>query len=939
MTNLFITLICIASHGDAAPIQNPPDGLTNNSKEVWMALVTNIAPLLILLGEKHVKAYFKSMSTISQHLLYAASPIGLITAATTLVRLYGPSPLRRLIGRQYETRADVLADVTSASEGDVFWLLKARGLSKGQGASSHARLEQSTSPDSEKEAQLMLSYSCSCNARSIKNLTFQQELGKLLRTLDEHNTVIGGTNLHVPSAERGAWMSGLTVVEASGEDCHESARAAALTVFKARFTYRFIGKVKETIQPAHPCSPEVGQCTVHSLAYVGLAGISPILTIGSSRISPLFESLRTLLAFIFLIVEVGVVYFNWRTDRNAVTTGLLATGVGCSFFACWLIAFAIDLCTEEEYINLQDLQPFLSFSCFYSRSDRARYMIFNKLRKAIISSPSNQNETDLLRESRYDGPMLTLFAIVAYLALYSGLRAAKWWVSLAIIGLAGIAAVLRTLLDADIGNLRPTADLPDPLSGPPPKIDNVDWILDLWNDLPSVGDLRVPDATMTSLSHPLSYRARLDYAARTQKPGLQERNTSMGPRGAAKPSGAYTLPYNHHCWTIVLPERYRMGNHSPEQWEFTHENNFISIIYVAFFIASKIKNDNLSLQEILAIEDDERMDAPLYLRSEFPAGNALLQQALEVGIPGYDARQDHFTAILGALRAWASQAFRLRSSLLVARKTPSTHPIPDTKELSFLPTISEDSLASGFVSMDDVSPRACTARFIFRQSEPAGFTFDSYPNPEEVQARERVVTLLSRSYFSRYWMLWMAIKLTLALSPSHIEFESFWDRHGWIQKLKAAVEEQDFIAFTLDMASQYIGHMKALGCLVPNSRSDKLYRVNRALVDDVLDRKWHRAEGKISYRYPEKYEYARLFVYPSPMDEYVKRAVQEKLNRWKDSRERTQLDDQQITRNTDSRRTGINLGCDAEERRLGSIEESRDNDANSHANCPPISDD
>ncbi|KAH0603608.1 uncharacterized protein H6S33_007267 [Morchella sextelata] len=96
-------------------MSNPHTG----TSDVWAQLVANIAPLLVLVGEKHVKAYFKTMHKTSHHLLFAASPIGLVTAVTTLIRL-GESPLlKRLIGRQFEPWAQVLMDVTSVSCGEV----------------------------------------------------------------------------------------------------------------------------------------------------------------------------------------------------------------------------------------------------------------------------------------------------------------------------------------------------------------------------------------------------------------------------------------------------------------------------------------------------------------------------------------------------------------------------------------------------------------------------------------------------------------------------------------------------------------------------------------------------------------------------------------------------------------------------------------------------
>ena len=67
----------------AAPINASTIAITNSS-DAWASLVANVGPLLILVGERHVKAYFKTMSQHSHFILYAVSPIGLVTAIVRL---------------------------------------------------------------------------------------------------------------------------------------------------------------------------------------------------------------------------------------------------------------------------------------------------------------------------------------------------------------------------------------------------------------------------------------------------------------------------------------------------------------------------------------------------------------------------------------------------------------------------------------------------------------------------------------------------------------------------------------------------------------------------------------------------------------------------------------------------------------------------------------
>ena len=111
------------------------NNILKGSSDVWASFVANIAPLLVLVGEKHVKGYFKCMCRERHYFLFAAGPIGLVTTLVSLIRLRRYPLLLRLIGRQFESKAEVLADITSVSLGEVSIELKNRSL------------EQTISPD------------------------------------------------------------------------------------------------------------------------------------------------------------------------------------------------------------------------------------------------------------------------------------------------------------------------------------------------------------------------------------------------------------------------------------------------------------------------------------------------------------------------------------------------------------------------------------------------------------------------------------------------------------------------------------------------------------------------------------------------------------------------------------------------------------------------
>ena len=173
-----------ASCSAAAPLDR---GAITNSSDAWANLVANIAPLLILVGEKHVKAYFKTMSTESHFLLYAVSPIGLVTALVTLIRLHGTPLMKRLIGRQFETKAEVLADVSSVSFGDVGLVYR----------EDRGSLEQSTSCSKGQEAHCGLYLWATGTGELLsKHLHDRHKVTKQYRNI-----------LSLDSAQRPSWYS------------------------------------------------------------------------------------------------------------------------------------------------------------------------------------------------------------------------------------------------------------------------------------------------------------------------------------------------------------------------------------------------------------------------------------------------------------------------------------------------------------------------------------------------------------------------------------------------------------------------------------------------------------------------------------------------------------------------------------------------------------
>jgi hypothetical protein len=118
-----LLLLCWATSTIAAPTDNTNNLAITGSSDAWASLVANVVPLLILVGEKHVKAYFKCLIQPSQAYLYAVSYW--TRDGDGHNDPHGESHfMKRLIGRQFESRTEVLAEVTSVSGGNIAFELR-----------------------------------------------------------------------------------------------------------------------------------------------------------------------------------------------------------------------------------------------------------------------------------------------------------------------------------------------------------------------------------------------------------------------------------------------------------------------------------------------------------------------------------------------------------------------------------------------------------------------------------------------------------------------------------------------------------------------------------------------------------------------------------------------------------------------------------------------
>ncbi|RPA80761.1 hypothetical protein BJ508DRAFT_327091 [Ascobolus immersus RN42] len=97
-------------------------------------LVSDLAPLLALFGEKFAQQYMSYATSILDSVVFALVPLGVITAIVGAIRVGGPTWLRSMIGRAREPRAVVELELMSSTSHEVCELWNGSGIVRVMGA-------------------------------------------------------------------------------------------------------------------------------------------------------------------------------------------------------------------------------------------------------------------------------------------------------------------------------------------------------------------------------------------------------------------------------------------------------------------------------------------------------------------------------------------------------------------------------------------------------------------------------------------------------------------------------------------------------------------------------------------------------------------------------------------------------------------------------------
>lgn len=104
------------------------------SEELSNNIIADLAPFLALFGEQVTKQFMSQSMCVTDNIIFACAPLGIITAIVGAIRVGGPKALTAIIGRARESRSAVEIELMSSTSVDVCELWDGQGVVRAMGA-------------------------------------------------------------------------------------------------------------------------------------------------------------------------------------------------------------------------------------------------------------------------------------------------------------------------------------------------------------------------------------------------------------------------------------------------------------------------------------------------------------------------------------------------------------------------------------------------------------------------------------------------------------------------------------------------------------------------------------------------------------------------------------------------------------------------------------
>lgn len=114
----------------------------DSSQDSWSDLVSGIAPLVLLVGERVTKQHLREALSKTDYYMLGATPFGLATSVVSLLRLVSLPVVGRLIGRSDELLKDICQEITPVNTGEVSSILESGKVQRGAAEKSEGTVSR-----------------------------------------------------------------------------------------------------------------------------------------------------------------------------------------------------------------------------------------------------------------------------------------------------------------------------------------------------------------------------------------------------------------------------------------------------------------------------------------------------------------------------------------------------------------------------------------------------------------------------------------------------------------------------------------------------------------------------------------------------------------------------------------------------------------------------
>lgn len=400
------------------------------SSDLWATVITNVAPIMTLVGERNAKEFLRVSSSHDQLFLMATAPLGILSLMICAIRLSGPRILLRLTGREADPRSEALVEITP--------------LSVAPATSVYTKQAVEIKPSEQRDE---VAFVCAHIKQTDRVLEALASFKHILRsrvdkvkgdgdgdasTDQEDYELVLGMKRSLLTAEQTA-----TVVTSILDKTREIEESLGKGVESTSLSFRRTG-----ISPTQTAASTTSNRTLfRKLRTIGnvLAGISSFTAMGG--------------------IQVAGYYSGGPQIGNAGLKTLVMGLVGYCGLAVFTFTLLVIIKQEVE-VDPQHLGPIFDDANVvwtFSDSRHAKHQAFDKphQRNLVQASPRKQLSS---RKRQVITSLVSAGLMGSYVVYYLGVRVAVWWVAFGELLITWVSAifrawVIRVFLKANDGEL------------------------------------------------------------------------------------------------------------------------------------------------------------------------------------------------------------------------------------------------------------------------------------------------------------------------------------------------------------------------------------------------------------------------------------------------------------------------------------------------------